>query len=67
LSFDFKGADNQQKDFDAVGIDLHGDSAPDRRFNYRYEETLTEERIQAWAEKAARPVESRRYATPPRG
>lgn len=56
LRLDFKWADNQQKDGDIVEFALYGDSAPDRRFNYRYDETVTDERIRDWAEKAARPT-----------
>jgi hypothetical protein len=48
LRFDFKWGDNQQKDGDVVEFALHGDAAPDRRFNYRYDQTVTEERIRAW-------------------
>jgi hypothetical protein len=42
LRFDFKWADNQQKDGDIVEFAINGDSAPDRRFNYRYDQTVTE-------------------------
>jgi hypothetical protein len=49
LRFDFKWADNRQKDDDLLEFALHGDSAPDRRFLYRYDQTLTAERIRAWA------------------
>ncbi|NJM37027.1 MAG: hypothetical protein HC845_03650 [Akkermansiaceae bacterium] len=61
LSFDFKWADNQQKDGDILEFAINGDAAPDRRFNYRYDESVTKELIQTW-EKAA--TESRkRFAT----
>jgi len=33
---DFHWADNTQKDGDILEFSLHGDSAPDRRFNYRF-------------------------------
>jgi hypothetical protein len=45
LRFDFKWGDNQQKDGDIVEFAIHGDSAPDRRFNYRYDQTVTAESI----------------------
>ncbi len=47
LRFDFKWGDNQQKDGDMLEFALNGDSAPDRRFNYRYDQTVTESKIQA--------------------
>lgn len=53
LRFDFKWADNQQKAGDVAEFALHGDSAPDRRFNYRYDETVTEERIRSWVQAAS--------------
>ena len=53
LRFDFKWADNLQKDDDLLEFSLHGDSAPDRRFLYRYDQTVTAERIRAWSEAAA--------------
>jgi hypothetical protein len=37
LSFDFHWADNIQKDGDIVEFAISGDSAPNRRFNYRFE------------------------------
>lgn len=39
-------------DGDVVEFALHGDSAPDRRFNYRYGGNVTEERIRQWTEAA---------------
>ena len=36
ISFDFKWADNIQKPNDIIEFSISGDSAPDRRFNYRY-------------------------------
>lgn len=36
-SFDFHWADNPEHLKDISGFFLHGDSAPDRRFNYRYQ------------------------------
>ena len=36
VSFDFKWADNIQKPNDIIEFSISGDSAPDRRFNYRY-------------------------------
>jgi hypothetical protein len=53
LSFDFKWADNQQKDGDVTEFALHGDSAPDRRFNYRYDQSVTEALIKTWTAAAA--------------
>lgn len=47
LRFDFKWGDNQQKDGDIVEFAIHGDSAPDRRFNYRYDQTVTAESIRS--------------------
>jgi hypothetical protein len=47
LRFDFKWGDNQQKDGDMVEFAINGDSAPDRRFNYRYDQTVTTETIRA--------------------
>ncbi|MDP4995854.1 MAG: hypothetical protein NWQ16_06495 [Akkermansiaceae bacterium] len=52
LRFDFKWGDNQQSDDDVVDFALNGDAAPDRRFNYRYDQTVTEEKIRSWAEAA---------------
>lgn len=54
LRCDFKWADNLQKDDDLQEFALHGDSAPDRRFNYRYDQTVTAERIRIWAEDVAK-------------
>jgi len=53
LRFDFKWADNQQKDGDIVEFAINGDSAPDRRFNYRYDQAVTEESIRARIQAAA--------------
>lgn len=50
LRFDFKWGDNQQKDGDVVEFAINGDSAPDRRFNYRYDQTVTEESIRSRAQ-----------------
>ncbi|MCP4645197.1 MAG: hypothetical protein GY851_32445 [bacterium] len=36
VAFDFHWADNIQKYGDIVEFGIHGDSAPNRRFNYRY-------------------------------
>ena len=36
ITFDFHWADNIQKLGDVAEFSIHGDSAPDRRFNYRY-------------------------------
>ncbi len=54
LRFDFKWADNQQNDADIEEFALHGDSAPDRRFNYRYDARVTDERIKIWTQEAER-------------
>lgn len=54
-SFDFKWADNQQKDGDVVEFAIHGDSAPDRRFNYRYDQKLTPEIVSNWTQQAIWP------------
>lgn len=35
-SFDFKWADNPQELKDPISLCLHGDTAPNRRFNYRF-------------------------------
>jgi len=35
ISFDFKWADNPQELVDPISLCLHGDTAPNRRFNYR--------------------------------
>lgn len=43
LRFDFKWADNQQKDGEVAEFSINGDSAPDRRFNYRYDQTVTKD------------------------
>ncbi|MBN2476348.1 MAG: hypothetical protein JXB62_17175 [Pirellulales bacterium] len=40
LKFDFHWADNPQRDFDLAEFTLHGDSAPNGRFNYRYHRRL---------------------------
>ena len=53
LQFDFKWADNLQKPDDLLEFALHGDSAPDRRFCYRYDQMITPERIRAWTYAAA--------------
>lgn len=55
LRVDFKWADNQQKDGDVVEFSINGDSAPDRRFNYRYDQTVTAESIRMLGEAAGRP------------
>ena len=34
--FDFKWADNPQELTDPISLCLHGDTAPNRRFNYRF-------------------------------
>jgi hypothetical protein len=39
LRFEFKWSDNIQSLTDVREFSLHGDSAPDRRFNYRFAET----------------------------
>ena len=36
VSFDFKWADNPQDLKDPISLCIHGDSAPNRRFNYRF-------------------------------
>ena len=54
LRFDFKWADNAQKDDEIIEFSLHGDSAPDRRFNYRFDQTLTAEQIKTWSETAGK-------------
>lgn len=52
LSFDFKWADNPMKDGDIGAFALHGDSAPDRRFNYRYDQKVTADLIKTWSQAA---------------
>ena len=37
VKFDFKWSDNIQNDNDIIEFSVSGDSAPDRRFNYRYD------------------------------
>jgi hypothetical protein len=37
VAFDFKWADNLQATNDIIQFAINGDSAPDRRFNYRYD------------------------------
>ena len=37
VAFDFHLADNIQKPNDIIEFSVSGDSAPDRRFNYRYQ------------------------------
>ncbi|MCK5853222.1 metallophosphoesterase [bacterium] len=37
IAFDFHWADNIQKENDIIEFSISGDSAPNRRFNYRYE------------------------------
>lgn len=61
VRIDFHWADNLPKDGDLLEFALSGDSAPTRRANYRYDATLTPERIEAWARQA-----ERRRASPPR-
>ena len=36
VSFDFKWADNTGDLVDPISLCLHGDTAPNRRFNYRF-------------------------------
>ena len=36
VSFDFKWADNVGELVDPISLCLHGDTAPNRRFNYRF-------------------------------
>ncbi len=36
MAFDFHWADNIQKENDIVEFSVNGDSAPNRRFNYRF-------------------------------
>ena len=45
-AFDFHWADNLQRLDDAAEFGLHGDSAPDRRWNYRFETSVS--RLQKW-------------------
>jgi hypothetical protein len=52
LRFDFKWGDNQQKDGDIVEFAINGDSAPDRRFNYRFDQSVTDESIRSRAQAA---------------
>ena len=40
VTFDFHWADNVQHDDDIIEFAVSGDSAPDRRFNYRYDNGL---------------------------
>ena len=52
VRIDFHWADNLQKDGDLLEFALSGDSAPTRRANYRYDSTLTQSKIDAWAKEA---------------
>jgi hypothetical protein len=54
VRLDFHWADNIQKDGDITEFAVSGDSAPDRRFNYRYDATVTQAKIDAWAKDAAK-------------
>jgi hypothetical protein len=54
IRVDFKWADNLQKDDDITEFSLHGDSAPDRLFNYRYDQTITATTIKTWTVEAAK-------------
>jgi len=36
ITFDFKWADNTGELVDPISLCLHGDTAPNRRFNYRF-------------------------------
>jgi hypothetical protein len=54
VRLDFHWADNVRKEGDINEFSLSGDSAPDRRFNYRYDATLTAKRIQEWTEAYAK-------------
>ena len=36
MTFDFKWADNPQNLDDVISLCTHGDTAPNRRFNFRY-------------------------------
>ena len=36
ITFDFKWADNPSELEDPISLCLHGDTAPNRRFNYRF-------------------------------
>jgi hypothetical protein len=40
VAFDFHWADNIQQHFDVIEFAVNGDSAPDRRFNYRYDSSI---------------------------
>ena len=42
VKFDFHWADNIQKNNDVIEFAVSGDSAPDRRFNYRYDTSVGE-------------------------
>jgi len=42
VMFDFHWADNMQNGFDIIEFAISGDSAPNRRFNYRYDTTVSE-------------------------
>ena len=53
IRVDFKWADNLQKDDDITEFSLHGDSAPDRRFNYRYDQSVSKALIETWTAAAA--------------
>ena len=54
VRLDFHWADNIQKEGDINEFSISGDSAPDRRFNYRYDATLTAARIHEWTDAYAK-------------
>ncbi len=46
VAFDFHWADNIRQHFDIIEFAVNGDSAPDRRFNYRYDSSLRNKECQ---------------------
>lgn len=53
VKLDFKWVDNYQAEGDISDFAINGDAAPDRRFNYRYDATLTPAVIDGWTKEAA--------------
>lgn len=56
VAFDFHWADNIQKQFDIIEFAVSGDSAPDRRFNYRYDSSIRERECQKLLAEGSAPA-----------
>jgi hypothetical protein len=48
VKFDFKWADAFAGNFQSEGFYTCGDAAPERRFNYRYDSSISAEKIESW-------------------